>query len=153
MGSRRDQSPVHCHFDSLADILRKAAIGEVTRFIDDQLDPDDSVADVENADIWQAIPLDVLGTDTMPVLVVETYLAALRDSGLADLLSEQLDRYRGAMTAALARIGNPSPAATARVVHAAMDGLVLQKRLDPAARIDDSVKLLHSLVSRTEDSR
>lgn len=139
---------VHYHFESLADALHKAAISEVTRFIDTQLDSDGSIVEAESAADLQTFPMDFDGSDSMPVLLIETYLAAIRDSGLADELNEQLDRYRSAMTTAFEQAGTVEPRATTLVVLAALDGLVLQKRLDPSLRIDDAVALLQTFISR-----
>lgn len=142
---------VHYHFDSLADLLRKAAIDEITRLVDAQLSSDGNLVDGDNTNILQIVTEDLNSVNTSTVLMVETYLAAVRDPDLAERLNEQLDRYRTAIATVLERAGNPAPHATTLVVLAALDGLVLQKRLDPSLRIDDALALLHTLTYQKEE--
>lgn len=71
------------------------------------------------------------GTDPTSVLFVETYLAATRNAELRDAVAEVLTQFRAGLAARLAELGVARPEATAAVLGAAIDGLVLQRALDP----------------------
>jgi hypothetical protein len=71
------------------------------------------------------------GTDPMSVLFVETYLAATRDPRLREAVAGVIAEYRDRLGAWLREHGVPDPETTAAVLAAAMDGLVMQRALDP----------------------
>ncbi|APX33098.1 hypothetical protein BH708_10675 [Brachybacterium sp. P6-10-X1] len=135
---------VHYHFESLQALLRKAAMERVSEYLegaraqlDDGTDPAELLAPLlEQFD----------AADPTSLLVIETYLAATRDPVLSEQLVQQLTRFRGALESALARAENPAPGATALVVLAALDGIALQKGLDPDLPTTDAVALLRELL-------
>ncbi|MDN5688748.1 MAG: TetR family transcriptional regulator, partial [Brachybacterium sp.] len=140
---------VHYHFESLQALLRQAAMTRVSRYLaearaqlDDGTDPAELLAPL--LDQFDA-------ADATSLLVIETYLAATRDPVLEEQLVQELTRFRGALESALARDGNPAPGATALVVLAALDGLALQKGLDPDLPTTDAVALLREILHPRQD--
>jgi len=123
---------VHYHFGSVQALLSRAAIGAMRRTAAD-LGPvlagvDDAAglaeALVASSDAYS-------GTDPVSVLFVETYLAATRDPELRAGVAEVITDFRRELATRLGELGVAEPEDTATVLGAAMDGLVLQRALDP----------------------
>lgn len=138
---------VHYHFDSLQALLRLAAMSRMTLLLDETSAQLGEKEDVEDGAEALLSLVDLFeGSDPASLLVIETYLAATRDRLLREQLVEAMARFRRTLTSALARTGNPTPEATALVVLAALDGLALQKGLDPELPTDDSLALLRRII-------
>ncbi|MDN5932090.1 MAG: TetR family transcriptional regulator [Pseudonocardia sp.] len=123
---------VHYHFASVQALLSQAAIAVMRRTADrtgpllaEVGDPGDLVAALAGS------LAEHTGTDPVSVLFVETYLAATRDPELRAGIAEVITHFRAGLAARLAELGVAQPDATAAVLGAAMDGLVLQRALDP----------------------
>ncbi|MBE3011847.1 TetR/AcrR family transcriptional regulator [Microbispora sp. NEAU-D428] len=129
---------VHYHFASLPDLLIAASTGvaramleELTGRLAEQPDPETGVE-------WLLGELSrYAGTDPASLLIVEMYLAAARLPDLRDRLHEIVADSRARVAAWLRErghsAGHPGDAeATAAVLVAAVDGLVLHRGLDPA---------------------
>lgn len=138
-------SLVHYHFDSLQDLLRKAALTEFDSVVDALLDDEANIRGGPSALL--AVTEEFDGSDAKSVLMIETYLAAARDPLLKKRLAQNVVDFRRALISALAQAGNPNPEAAAMVTLAALDGLTLQKGLDDELDIGDAIALLHTIVS------
>lgn len=123
---------VHYHFSSVRNLLTLAATGAMR----------DGIAALGSALTRARTPQEVVDTlvgtldpytghDPMSVVFVETYLAALRDPELRVAVAEVIADFRGDLATWLAERGIDAPEATAVVVGAAIDGLVMQRALDP----------------------
>ena len=124
---------VHYHFPSVQALLSDAAIG-VMRAAMAMIEPALAQArtPVEAVEA-QVASLDAFtGTDSVSVLFAETYLAATRDPGLRAAVAEVITDYRDRMATWFRAHGVPDAESTAAVLGAAMDGLVIQRALDPA---------------------
>jgi AcrR family transcriptional regulator len=123
---------VHYHFGSVQSLLSRAAL-RVMRHAAAAADP--LLAGARDADGVVDALIGSLGsytgTDPVSVLFVETYLAATRDPSLRDGVAEVITQFRAGLAARLAELGVAEPEDTAAVLGAAMDGLVLQRALDP----------------------
>lgn len=124
---------VHYHYPSIQALLIEAATTAVT----------DLTADLGALLTAAATPADGVrsmlaaldgysGTDPTSLLFAETYLAAARDDDLRRTLAGILDDLRGRLADWLAGHGVADPAATAAVLAAAVDGLLLHRPLSPA---------------------
>lgn len=137
---------VHYHFPSVRALLCDAALGvmrEATASLEPTLasTPADAVAVLASS-------LDrFTGTDPVSVLFVETYLAATRDPGLRDAVAGVLTEYRARLGTWLAAHGVPDPDATAAVLGAAMDGLVMHRALDPTSTAATVTPVLNRLLA------
>ncbi|GAB3878098.1 hypothetical protein GCM10029964_028260 [Kibdelosporangium lantanae] len=69
------------------------------------------------------------GADPMSLLFIEAYLAATRDEELRAGINEVADGFREQLGQWLAGHGVDEPAATAAVLAAAVDGLLLHRGL------------------------
>src|SRR5699024_3326659 len=83
-----------------------------------------------------------VGDDPSSLLLIEAYLAATRDPQLHAQLAELMLGLRTSISMRLAAAGAPRPAAAAALVLAALDGLVLQRGLNPELRYADVAPLL-----------
>ena len=137
---------VHYHFSSVQGLLSEAAVGamrEVAGSLDPALagTPQDALTAMVSA-------LDpYTGDDPTSVLFTETYLAATRDPALRTAVAEVIADFRARLGDWFDAHGVPAPAATAAVVGAAIDGLVLQRALDPALTADAVAPVLARLVA------
>jgi AcrR family transcriptional regulator len=123
---------VHYHFESLQALLRTAAVTTLR----------ESLASVETiferADTL-ASGLDMLlgaldtyaGTDSASLLFIEAYLAALRDAQLRQELAAMVLQFDERFAVWLAFHGQEAPEATAAVVAACLDGVLLHRALNP----------------------
>ncbi|MEV7808494.1 TetR/AcrR family transcriptional regulator [Microbispora sp. NPDC088329] len=125
---------VHYHFASLPDLLiaastgvARAMLGEFTGRLAEQ-------PGLETGVEWLLGELSrYTGTDPASLLIAEMYLAAARLPELRDRLHEIVADSRAHVAAWLREHGHRGDAeATAAVLVAAVDGLVLHRGLDPA---------------------
>lgn len=123
---------VHYHFSSVRNLLTQAATGAMRDgigMLGSALARARTPQEVVDALVGSLDPYT--GDDPMSVLFVETYLAALRDPALRDAVAEVIAEFRTEVAAWLAERGVDAPEATAAVLGAAIDGLVMQRALDP----------------------
>jgi len=123
---------VHYHYSSLQALLGEAAlqvIGEVAGAAVDGLGPDVGLA--EGVDRLVGVLDAFPGDDPVCYLFTETYLAAARDAELRGAITGVLEGFRTAVAGWLRGCGAEDPEATAAVVTAAVDGMMLHRALDP----------------------
>lgn len=123
---------VHYHFASLPALLREAAVevvretvGGVDALLDASGDPARAVAAMLGALDGHS------GQDEVSLVFLETYLAAARDPVLRADVAAILDGFRERVAAWLAEHGVGDPVASAAVLGAAVDGVLLHRGLDP----------------------
>ncbi|MGH3627938.1 MAG: TetR/AcrR family transcriptional regulator [Sciscionella sp.] len=123
---------VHYHFRSLRALLRAAAVGAMR----DELSAAQSM--LEQARTTEAglrMMLGALdmytGTDPTSLLFTETYLVATRDEELRAQLAALLVEFREGLTGWLRVHRQRAPEATASVLAAAIDGMLLHRALNP----------------------
>ncbi|TDB72302.1 TetR family transcriptional regulator [Micromonospora sp. KC723] len=121
---------VHYHFTSVQALLVEAAV-EVARSVAAQTAP--VLAGADSADEALTTLLGMFdtadGTDPTSVLFVEAYLAATRDERLRQALGEMLGQFRRQLADCLATHAVADPDATAAVLAAAIDGVLLHRAL------------------------
>ena len=129
---------VHYHFASLSALLNAAAIASITDLLDESLQQLQGAPDLEAglrgiAELLQPYS----GDDPFSLLYLEAYLAAVRDPELKTELSRVVEDFRAALTDWLRANRQSEPDATARVLMATIDGLLLQRPMtsstDPQA--------------------
>lgn len=123
---------VHYHFSSVQALLSDAAIATM-RETSTMLPPvlEQARTPAEAVQLLVSSLDSYTGDDPVSVLFVETYLAATRDPGLRARVAEVIGEFRVAFAAWLDEHGVPNSDATAAVLGAAIDGLVMQRALDP----------------------
>jgi AcrR family transcriptional regulator len=139
-------SVVHYHFPSVQAVLIEAAITamrQVLAVTDELFTAATTPADAVDAMLASVEQYD--GTDPMSLLFTEAYLAATRDEQLHDQLAVLVTDFRTRVTDWLAIHQVPEPAATAAVLAAAIDGLLLHRGLGPGS--DRTATVLRRLVS------
>jgi AcrR family transcriptional regulator len=141
---------VHYHFGSVQALLSRAALvvmrrtaAEADPLLAEARDPDGVV------DALMGSLGSYTGTDPVSVLFVETYLAATRDPALRDGVAEVIRQFRAGLATRLAELGVAEPAGTAAVLGAAVDGLVLQRALDPTLSAAEVRPVLRRALVRT----
>lgn len=116
---------VHYHFTSIPELLRQASLGLISTMVGQLAQIDDPVEAV-------AATLDVVdGTEPASVLMLETALASLRDDHLRAGLTEVVRDFRRLVADHLRGAGVADPDATASVLAATIDGLMLHRALNP----------------------
>lgn len=123
---------VHYHFASLQALLVEAAVGALR----DALGGVDALLHQagtpgELVDLLVAEVDRYSGTDPASLLATETYLAATRDQDLRRELVAVLEDFRDRIARGLREHGVPDPEATAAVVAAVIDGVLLHRALTP----------------------
>ena len=139
---------VHYHFPSLQALLRDAALG----MISDLLSGIESIFDDgRSLDRGVEMMLGSLeassGGDSTSVLFTETYLAAIRDETLRIELIALVDEFRRKLARWLSEHGVKTPADTAAVLAAAIDGVMLHRVLDPQLTSSSVAPVLRRLVA------
>lgn len=123
---------VHYHFESLAALLRRAAVDVIRQMLSGA---EAALAAAPDVDAGLELMLSALdahsGDDPASLLFSEAFLAATRDEALRAELTTLLDQFRGATASWLRRNGEPRPEQTAAVFAAAVDGMMLHRVLDP----------------------
>ncbi|GAA4013647.1 TetR/AcrR family transcriptional regulator [Allokutzneria multivorans] len=125
---------VHYHFSSLQALLSEAAVSALTRMVDgldavleQAKSPEDVVEQLLSALSEHS------GSDPMSLLVSETFLATTRDAELRGAVATVLADFRARLAAWFADHGVDAPEATAAVLAATVDGLMLHRALLPEA--------------------
>ena len=138
---------VHYHFDSLQALLRQAALAEMRHVLEEVNTAAGEAANLaEGLDATLSQLDDYTGADPSSRLVIEAYLAATRDSELHAQMAEVMLGWRAAVSEALGAAGHPHPDAAVALLLAVLDGLVLQKGLDPDLSHTAVAPLLRSLI-------
>lgn len=134
---------VHYHFPSVQALLREAAVGAM-REAALSLGPmlEHARTPVGAVELLAASVDDYTGNDPVSVLFIETYLAATRDPELRDGVAEVMAEFRVRLATWLGDRGVADPGATAAVLGSAIDGLVLQRALDPTLTSDTVAPVL-----------
>ncbi|TDC78885.1 TetR/AcrR family transcriptional regulator [Micromonospora sp. KC606] len=146
---------VHYHFTSVQALLVEAAV-DAARSLAAQTGPvlagAHTASEVLTA-LWGSLDT-VSGTDPTSVLFVEAYLAATRDERLRQALGEAIGLFRGQLAERLAAHAVPDPEATAAVLAAAIDGVLLHRALVAGPSGDALAAVLRRLVTPgSEDAR
>lgn len=139
---------VHYHFASLADLLRTAATevfaealgGPLQAMVATEEPTEGLMAALRTMDGYH-------GDDPVSLLLVEAYLAAIRDPALHETVARLLERTRTAIADWLERLGTPQPEAVAELLCAFFDGLVLHRALAPVPTSDAYLEPLRRLTS------
>jgi AcrR family transcriptional regulator len=144
---------VHYHFASVQALLREAAMS-VIRGLLDQLTS--ALAQAGTADEALEIALGALdehdGQDPTSLLVTEAYLAATRDEELRRALGATVGQVRQVLADRLAAAGVEAPEATAALLAAAIDGIVLHRALQPGLDTADVLPVLRRLTRKGRQS-
>jgi AcrR family transcriptional regulator len=123
-------SVVHYHFPSVMAVLNEAVIGFMRQTMSSVgLVLENAQTPVEAVDALFASVADFTGNDPASLVFVEAYLAATRDEQLRDQLAQIFDDFRGRFATWLAAYDVPAPEATAAVLAATLDGVLLHRGL------------------------
>ena len=123
-------SVVHYHFPSVQAVLTESvvtAMRQVLAETDEVFGAAETPAEAVDAMVASVEQYD--GTDPMSLLFVEAYLAATRDEQLREQLAALVADFRGRLEDFLRLREVPEPAATAAVLAATVDGLLLHRGL------------------------
>ncbi|MFI5696340.1 TetR/AcrR family transcriptional regulator [Kribbella sp. NPDC051586] len=123
-------SVVHYHFRSIQDVLSEAAITAMRQVLA-ATDFTTATTPTSAIDAMLASVEQYDGTDPMSLLFTETYLAATRDEHLRARIASLMIEFRTRLSDWLAIHQVAEPAATAAVLAAAIDGLLLHRSLGP----------------------
>ncbi|NMR29717.1 TetR/AcrR family transcriptional regulator [Crystallibacter degradans] len=142
---------IHYHFDSLEALLAEAAVGavrEALEFPSRQLESGISLD--EGLHMFLAALDEFAPDEPVNLLFVETFLAAARGGVLRDELAQVLLDFRTRTARWLERVGFDGDAdATAAVLAAAVDGLMLHRALDPGLTADVAFPVLRRALGIT----
>ena len=139
-------SVVHYHFPSVQAVLAESVVTTMRQMLadtDEVFGSAETPAEAVDAMVASVEQYD--GTDPMSLLFVEAYLAATRDERLREQLAAMVADFRGRLEDWLRIRQVPEPAATAAVLAAAVDGLLLHRAL--GSRNDGTALVLRRLVS------
>ncbi|MEQ4723576.1 TetR/AcrR family transcriptional regulator [Nonomuraea sp. B19D2] len=145
---------VHYHFTSVPALLAEAALG-VMRALIEQLGAGLEQAHTpdEALKLMVGFLKDYDGRDPTSLLFAETYLAAGRDEGLRRALGEVVAEFRRRLADRLAEHGLAAPEATAAVLAAAIDGIMLHRALGPGPDTADLTTVLDRLITPAGSGR
>jgi AcrR family transcriptional regulator len=121
---------VHYHYRSIDDALRTAMVGAIDTLVGEL---DRALAGVGSAEEAMAVVWTLL--DPYPadapesVLLLESVLAAMRDPELRDRMAEAVGAFRGRLADRLRESGVDRPEATAAVLAATIDGVMMHRIL------------------------
>lgn len=123
-------SVVHYHFASLPALLNEAVVGVMRQMLA-ELDGFLGAADTpaEAVELMLASLNDYSGADPLSLLFTEAYLAATRDERLREGIADVVDGFRSRFGQWLSERGVPEAEATAAVLVASIDGLLLHRGL------------------------
>ncbi|MEJ2852219.1 MULTISPECIES: TetR family transcriptional regulator [unclassified Saccharothrix] len=119
---------VHYHFDSTQAVLVQASVGALRAALAGLPELLESSTDPASALDALLAALDEAGGQE---LFIETFLAATRNDELRAAVADVLAEFRATLAAWLAQRDVPTPEATAAVLAAAVDGVLLHRALDP----------------------
>jgi AcrR family transcriptional regulator len=142
---------VHYHFESLQALLREASLASMR----ESLQSIDAI--FEQADTLES-GLDMLigaldaytADDPASLLFVEAYLASLRDPRLAQDLAALVVHFRHRFAEWLVAHDQSQPEATAAVLAAALDGVLLHRALGPDLTASAVRQVLGRVLVRAE---
>lgn len=138
---------VHYHFDSLQALLRQAALAKMRHVLEEVNAAVGEAGDLAEGLDTMLSQLDgYTGADPSSRLVIEAYLAATRDPELHTQMAEVMLGWRAAVSEALGAAGHPRPEAAAALLLAVLDGLFLQKGLDPGLSHTALAPMLRQLI-------
>jgi AcrR family transcriptional regulator len=142
---------VHYHFESLQALLREASLASMREALQ-AIDIVFERAETPEAGIDMLIgAMDAYtGADRASLLFVEAYLASLRDPRLGQELAALLVDFRRRFGQWLAAHGQKDPAATAAVLAAALDGVVLHRAMGPDLTSSAVRQVLGRVLVQTE---
>lgn len=126
-----NQGLVHYHFGSMADLRRQAAVRVLTQEVEGPM-----AALMAPGPIAEALVecLRLIGhvdpRSDASLVLLEAMLAATRDPEVGPLLRAALDAAREQLAARIAEAGGRQPDASATVIIAALDGLLLHRVVD-----------------------
>jgi AcrR family transcriptional regulator len=127
---------VHYHFASLQALLAEAAVGALREMVGGVgALLQHATTSTELVDLIAGEVDRYTGTDPASLLAVETYLAATRDPRLRRELAAVLGEFRKGLAGRLREHGVPDPDATAAVLAAVIDGVLLHRALGPAPAV------------------
>jgi AcrR family transcriptional regulator len=137
---------VHYHFPSLQALLAEAAT-DTLRAAATALRPTLERAGTPQEAVEMLLQeLDsYTGRDPVSLLFAETYLAATRDEALARVVGGLLTEIRIDLAAWLGERRVQDPSATAAVLLAAIDGILLHRAMDPALTAEMAAPVLRRL--------
>lgn len=144
---------VHYHFASVRALLTEAAVG-VMRTAATSVGST-LVRTHTSAEVVQLLvsALDEFtGNDPVSLLFIETYLAATRDVEVRDAVAGVVTDFRAHLAGWFGEHGVAAPEATAAVLASAIDGLVMQRALDPSLTAETVVPVLVRLLAQGDDS-
>ncbi|GAA2001526.1 TetR/AcrR family transcriptional regulator [Nocardiopsis rhodophaea] len=141
---------VHYHFASLQALRIEAAAQMMSAVAEGATARLETAADAEEGLALIIRDLDRFsGDDPMSRLFIEAYLASTRDEELRRAISGVLELFRSRLTAWLATAGVEAPEETARVLGAALDGVMLHRALDPGLTSGVVEPMLRRLLAPT----
>jgi AcrR family transcriptional regulator len=125
---------VHYHFDSVEDLLVTACTGVVRQMLAGTLHELTGHRDLDTGLTWLLGELRrYTGADPASLLLTEAFLAASRIPRLHADLAAAISEFRTGVATWLRGLGHTTDAdASATVLAAAIDGIVLHRALDPA---------------------
>ncbi|TDD27153.1 TetR/AcrR family transcriptional regulator [Kribbella turkmenica] len=138
-------SVVHYHFPSVQAVLTEAAVSAMRQMLavtDEQFTA--AATPAEAIDAMLASIERHSGVDPLSLLFVEAYLASTRDEHLRAQIAALVADLRHRVGDWLAIHQVPDPAATAAVLAAAIDGLLLHRGLGSSG--EGTAKILRRLV-------
>ncbi|WP_020670358.1 TetR/AcrR family transcriptional regulator [Amycolatopsis nigrescens] len=140
---------VHYHFASLQALLTEAAIG-VLRGLTDGLTPllNQAGTPEEALDLLLGSLASHTGHDPVSLVFTETYLAATRDEELRRAVGGVLADFRRELARWLGEHEVESPAETAAVLAAAVDGVLLHRALDPGLTAETVAPVLRRTLTK-----
>jgi AcrR family transcriptional regulator len=145
---------VHYHFASVPALLAEAAVTVMRGLIDEIGGALDAAADPGAVLALLLGALDGYdGNDPTSLLFAEAYLAAGRDEALRRELGAVIDDFRARLAARLGAAGVAAPEATAAVLAAAIDGVMLHRALAPGLTADAVAPVLDRLVVPARTAR
>ncbi|MGW8378011.1 TetR family transcriptional regulator [Streptomyces sp. ODS28] len=142
---------VHYHFASLQALLAQAAVEAIRNVAGGMAAATAQAGDVESG--LRELVGALFGhapDEPVSLLFSEAYLAATRDEDLRAALGEVADEARVPLAGWLAEHGVPEADATAGVVLATLDGLMLHRTLRPGLTTAEVLPVVLRLV-RTDD--
>lgn len=142
---------VHYHFDSLQALLQEASLqrirvdlAELEQIVHPTIKPTDGIATL------LAAFDDFTGMNPEAMLLIEAYLAATRDARFRSELTKIVTEFADTCSAWLEAWGDNSPRATAAVLTAALDGVLLHRALNPELDSLALTPVLHRLLTTTD---
>ncbi|MFI9844135.1 TetR/AcrR family transcriptional regulator [Nonomuraea sp. NPDC051941] len=142
---------VHYHFASVQALLAEAALG-VMRALIEQIGAglEQAHAPGEALKLMVAFLKDYDGRDPTSLLFAETYLAAGRDASLRRSVGAVVDEFRRLLADRLTEQGVAAPEATAAVLAATFDGIMLHRALGPGPDTTELTTVLERLITPAE---